>query len=172
MEKQIKQLLKASTEVLEQVLSVIETSKDLGYEEVAEGMTSSVGCHLRHVFDHYIALQKGLAISEIDYDLRSRGSKVETCPVSAREYVLELLDWLEKNITEDVKLNIRTEVSVLNKEQMLIESSLKRELVYILSHTVHHIAQMSLALRILGVTVDEHIGIAPATATYLRTVNR
>jgi len=57
------------------------------------------------------------------------------------------------------------------QQSICIDSSLQRELTYLHSHTVHHIAQISLALRVMGIKIDDQMGIAPATLTYLRATD-
>ncbi len=161
-------LITANTETLEQVLSLIDAAQDTAYTDVAEGMTSSLGCHVRHVLDHYAALQNGVTTGEVDYDKRSRDSVVETDATQAKQKVYALIAWLNENITSDVNLKMKTEISASNQNIITIDSSLKRELIYLLNHTVHHMAQVSLALRIMGISIDDQIGIAPATLTHLR----
>ena len=161
-------LITANTETLEQVLSLINAAQGAAYNDVAEGMTSSLGCHVRHVLDHYTALQVGVKSGLVDYDKRSRDSEVETNAELAIEKVNELIAWLSKNIATDVKLKMKSEISATCLETITMDSSLQRELIYLLNHTVHHMAQVSLALRIMGITINDQIGIAPATLTHLR----
>lgn len=164
----MQELITANTETLEQVLSLIDAAHGAAYIDVAEGMTSSLGCHVRHVLDHYSALQLGVTTGEINYDKRSRDSVIETDAEQAKEKVYSLITWLNENITTDVHLKMKTEISATKQETITIDSSLQRELIYLLNHTVHHMAQVTLALRIMGITINGQIGIAPATLTHLR----
>jgi len=161
-------LITANTETLEQVLSLIEAAQGTAYIDIAEGMTSSLGCHVRHVLDHYEALQLGVTTGEVDYDRRNRDSVVETDAEQAKRNISALIAWLNENVAVDVCLKMKTEISASSQETVIIDSSLKRELIYLLNHTVHHMAQVTLALRIMGITIGDQIGIAPATLTHLR----
>ncbi len=38
---------------------------------------SSIGQHIRHLIDNYLALQQGCEINHIDYNWRRRGAQVE-----------------------------------------------------------------------------------------------
>lgn len=162
-------LVTANTEALEQMLSLIKTAPRKAYQDIPEGMTSAVGRHVRHVFDHYVALQTGMTEGKIDYDQRSRDSAIEKDSGLAIQQLLILIDWLKEHIRIDVPLKMKTEVSVSCQESVIVDSSLRREMIYLLNHTVHHVAYITLVLRTLGVQVDHHIGNAPATQSYIRS---
>lgn len=164
----MKELVAANSHALQQVLTLISSVNDTAYVEVAEGMTSSMGRHVRHILDHYAALQLGAITGEIDYDLRSRDSHVEIDTAQAKNNVLAVIAWMKENVTDDMALKMKTEISMLNQKSVCFNSSLKRELTYLQSHTMHHVALVTMALRIMGINIDDNIGIAPATLSYLR----
>lgn len=163
----MKGLIIATTEVLGQVLTTLDVAKGTAYTDIPEGMTSCMGRHIRHVLDHYTALQTGIVSGEVDYDQRSRDSEIESSTEVAKQQVLNLIKWVNADITNDMPLNMKTEISISSQQFITVDSSLKRELIYLLNHTVHHMAQVSFALRILNINIDSEIGIAPATLTYL-----
>lgn len=164
----MEKLVTANTDALKQMLQLIEAAPEAVYRETQQGMTSPVGRHVRHVLDHYVALQTGLAQGQIDYDQRSRDSAVEQDAALAKQHIGALIAWIKDRVTVDRPLKMKTEVSVSKQESVIVESTLRREMIYLLNHTLHHTAYVSLALRILGVTVDRDIGVAPATRSYLR----
>jgi len=164
-------LIAANMQALEQVLSLINLAKGTAYVEVAEGMTSSMGRHVRHILDHYTVLQIGTTTGEIDYDRRSRESHVEVDAAHAIDNIHEIINWLRKSVSNNVSLKMKTEIFMDTQQSICIDSSLQRELTYLHSHTVHHIAQISLALRVMGIKIDDQMGIAPATLTYLRATD-
>jgi len=161
-------LIAANMQALEQILSLINVAKGTAYVEVAEGMTSSMGRHVRHIIDHYTVLQMGITTGEIDYDRRSRDSHVEVDAEHAIDNIHTIINWLRKSVSNNVSLKMKTEIFMDIQQSVCIDSSLQRELTYLHSHTVHHIAQISLALRVMGIKIDDQVGIAPATLTYLR----
>ncbi len=162
-------IVKANTDALNQVSSLIELAPEAAYQSPPEGMTSSIGRHVRHVLDHYIAFQSGLESGEVDYDMRSRDSAVEKDSALAQEQIASVIDWIKAQISHDKPVQMKTEVSVNEQECVVINSSLQRELIYLLNHTLHHAAYVSLMLRKMGINIDAHIGVAPATQTYLRS---
>lgn len=164
-------VINANKQALEQILSLIACAKGDVYSKVPQGMTSAIGRHVRHVLDHYNALQVGIENNEIDYDLRSRDSEVETDSCLAVEKINGTIEWMKENIQLDSPMQMKTEVSLDCQEGCVVESTLQREMVYLLNHTVHHVAYITLVLRTLGISVDEHVGIAPATQSYNRSNN-
>ncbi|PCH64462.1 MAG: hypothetical protein COC09_02445 [Gammaproteobacteria bacterium] len=162
-------VISANTQALEQVLSLVSSAKGGAYSETPQGMTSTIGRHVRHVLDHYSALQISMNNGEIDYDLRSRDSIIETDSALALRQTNKLITWMQDNIHADSALKMKTEISLNGQETCVVESSLKRELIYLLNHTIHHVAYITLVLRMLGITIDQHIGIAPATQSYLKS---
>lgn len=164
----MQELVNANIEALEQVLSLVRAAKGALYTEVPAAVAYGTGRHVRHILDHYVALQSGLDSGHVDYDKRCRDSDVETDSSVAEQRIIALIHWLGENVAADIKLNMKTEISVSNQHHVTVNSSLRRELVYLLNHTLHHCAYASLILRLLGVNTDAHIGIAPATSSYLR----
>ncbi len=162
-------LISANIDALEQLLALIEIAPDKWYKNVPEGMTSAVGRHVRHVLDHYTALQSGMADGEIDYDQRNRDSVIEADPVLALEQIKGLIAWLRISIRLDAPIKMKTEISMSCQESRIVDSTLQRELIYLLNHTVHHVAYITLVLRTLGINIASYIGVAPATQSYLRS---
>jgi uncharacterized damage-inducible protein DinB len=48
-----------------------------------------------------------------------------------------------------------------------VETTVGRELVFVLSHTVHHNALIAVMARTLGVSVPDRFGYAPSTLAHL-----
>jgi hypothetical protein len=48
------------------------------------------------------------------------------------------------------------------------QSTIRRELQFLLSHTVHHYALIAIILKIQGFDCDEDFGVAPSTLKYQR----
>ncbi|MBN4069062.1 hypothetical protein JYT12_00295 [Beggiatoa alba] len=171
-------LVTANTDAIEQLLALIELAPDNVYQNIPTGMTSTMGRHVRHVLDHYSALQVGVVNNMIDYDRRSRDSVIETDPMIATKQLNDLVVWMEDSISLDAPLKMKTEISMNNQESCqescVVNSTLQRELIYLLNHTIHHVAYITLVLRTFGIKIDQYIGVAPATQSYLKsnTINQ
>ncbi len=165
-------LRNAVCEALDQVLVLIELSKD-HYNDIPESALSPIGKHVRHIVDHLWAFQKGIDTGCIDYNLRHRNSVLERDPLLAIEALEAFVQWLHCQwlhctALPDQRIAVISEISVVGCEVAEVTSSLERELTYLINHTLHHVAYAGLLARNLGLKASERLGIAPATATYLR----
>jgi len=48
------------------------------------------------------------------------------------------------------------------------DSSVDREFLYLINHTLHHLAYVGLVLSHAGLALPPHVGVAPGTASFLR----
>ncbi len=131
---------------------------------------SSAGAHMRHIIDHYLALQDGIADGVINYNKRNRHSNVESCPTTA----LNAWDGIERWLNEvsqtdgDLPLSIVCETSVNETKNTQTQSTLARELVFVSSHAIHHFSLLAVISSLLGDQTESSFGVAPSTATYIR----
>ncbi len=165
-------MINSQLEVLTQGKNYLKTVSTHHYNEIiAPNFISSAGAHIRHIIDHYQAIISGSEHHHIDYDLRSRGGNIENDPAMAFNKLTEISTWLQQltieNLTQQVTLS--TEISVSSCHVETVNTTVARELVFAASHAVHHyamIAQISLHQQ---QPLPQYFGIAPATATYLRS---
>jgi uncharacterized damage-inducible protein DinB len=141
---------------------------DTVYQQVPPIAGSSIGKHIRHIVDHLANYRSGMASGCIDYNARSRESETERQPLIAMNQLKAFSEWLLSAADECVALSIVTEVSTSDNISVRLPSSSHRELVYLINHTYHHIAHASLLAKSMDVKMPEHLGIAPATASYMR----
>lgn len=166
-------LIQANADALAQVIELLEGISDKFYQQEKQGAISGPGAHIRHIIDHYRALQNGLHSQRLDYNFRRRKCAAETDRAVAIEELSSLIEWLGEEFSavfkrigvEDQPVNITTEVCFQSSTTMTIESTISRELCYLLNHTVHHIAYVSLLSNQAGFSVSDTIGVAPATLT-------
>lgn len=164
-------VVKGNLETLAQAKDILNVISDTVYQHIpAPYAQSSIGQHFRHIIDNYLALQQGVEINHVDYNWRRRGAQVESCPQTARDELDAITNWLtqinEKTIEE--KLTLVSEVCLEQTQSDFATSSLQRELIFVASHAIHHIAIISMCMKLQDVTVPNHIGLAPATASFLR----
>lgn len=160
--------------VLQQAVEVLRRLDDETYATggaaPADGL-SPVGVHFRHVFDHYRAFLAGLAGDAIDYDNRQRQTPVEQDRRLAIATALGFatdLGRLPLGLGDrPIRISVR---SVANHaaEADWSQSSVKRELQFLVSHTVHHYALIKELLRRAGFDPGEDFGVAPSTIAALR----
>jgi len=164
-------VIKGNLEGLKQAIEVVERLTDTAYTHVHKPyMQSSIGQHMRHIIDNYFALIQGLEKGHIDYNWRRRGAHVEQSRVTALAELNELDTWLINLNENDIeqKLTLVSEVCLAETQSDFARSNLHRELIFVASHCIHHIAIISMNMRLQEIDVPEHYGLAPATATFLR----
>ncbi|MFT7053164.1 MAG: hypothetical protein ACJAU1_000716 [Psychromonas sp.] len=166
----MKQLRDATVEALLQVQQLVVASGGERYNQPSLHSESGIGKHVRHILDHFLALQQGVVNGNIDYNSRHRDSEIENDAELALQLIKQLIAWFNQPHAElkERAVKVESEISLKQQQNMLFDSSLSRELCYLINHTVHHVAYAKLVAKELNILVDEVIGIAPGTATYLR----
>jgi uncharacterized damage-inducible protein DinB len=129
------------------------------------GISGSIGGHVRHCLDHVHALERGLEHGYVDYDARHRQTVVER----DREHAaLALMGAAARFSTLDEQALTRavTVRALLARDgrQVQSASSVGRELAFVVSHTIHHNAQIALLAHRLGSSrLPPRFGLAPST---------
>ncbi|EAR08207.1 DinB family protein [Reinekea blandensis] len=163
----MKTLCYANNDVLDQLALLIELTRPV-YRETAEGAQASIGQHVRHILDHYRAVKTGIEENCIDYNRRHRNSPVEHCPESALETINELKHWLSTGAFTNNDIAVISEICLNTTQSERLHSNLSRELLYLINHSIHHMAYSSVLAKQLNINLPAHIGLAPGTRTHLR----
>lgn len=159
-------LIQANHALLEQAASLINELDEADYMlSMQDYGSGSIGQHLRHVLDHYDSLSNGTN-GVIDYDQRRRNNPVETSKALALAEIQRTLRHLPLLVDQPVR--VRSEVSPHMQHIEETDSSIKRELLFVTSHAVHHFALIALLLRLQGMAVPADFGVAPATLSHQR----
>jgi hypothetical protein len=127
---------------------------------------SPVGAHFRHVLDHYHSFFAGLASGEIDYDARQRNTPLESDRRLAIGAMLGYRTDLERLPADLAERPVRVNLRSVAAEDGALDwsrTTVKRELQFLVSHTVHHYALIREVLRRIGVETVEEFGVAPST---------
>ncbi|HMP77378.1 MAG TPA: DUF664 domain-containing protein [Kiritimatiellia bacterium] len=126
---------------------------------------SGVGAHLRHVLDHYANLLAGVEAGRIDYDARAREQAIESDRAASLARMDELMAGL-RGLAARADAPLRVKMDCGDQSDPAgwwTESSLRRELQFLISHTVHHFALIRLILKIQGIDAGAQFGVAPST---------
>jgi uncharacterized damage-inducible protein DinB len=160
-------VLAGNREVLAQAADLLARLSDADY--VASGGVagrSSIGAHLRHALDHYRSFFAGLRDGRVDYEARHRDSALEHDRTLAQEEVGRLRRALEQLARGEGDRDLMVNLRSMADEGAAADwsrSSLKRELQFLVSHTVHHFAIIRVRLLDLGLEPDDEFGMAPST---------
>lgn len=143
----------------------------LTHDEFADsevpGVSGSIGGHVRHCLDHVLTFERGLESGLVDYDVRRRQTAVER----DRELAVLSLTAAAVRMDRHTGLSLGQPLvvrSILSCGGPVVEcrSSVGRELAFVISHTIHHNAQIALLAHRLGAArLPERFGMAPTTPT-------
>ena len=153
--------------VLQQAAELLRRMDDRTYATTAGGEGQSpVGVHFRHILDHYSAFLRGLPEGAIDYDARERHGPLETDRGLALATVLGFITDIGgipgELAARPLSVSLRS-VADRGHAPDWSQSSLKRELQFLVSHTVHHYALIKHILTPAGFETGDGFGIAPST---------
>lgn len=154
-------------ELLHQMRTMIEMLDDIDYATPAPGRTTGgIGGHVRHCLDHVSALLTGTRTGLCAYDRRQRGTDVETSRVAAMDAITDVMIGLLQLDATTLQSEVFVETQVDPSGAMVVtRSSVGRELVFLVSHTIHHNAILAQMLQARGLHVAPRFGLAPATPT-------
>ncbi len=149
---------------LEQGLALLEQIEAKSYTQKDKtAMDACIGDHMRHSLDFFETFFAGLDRACVDYEARQRDTRVATDPKVAynrlmgyRERLVQLLEG------EDKPLKVESD----SEEDGPSDSTLSRELNFLLSHTVHHFALIAYICRSIGVSLPQDFGVAGSTLRY------
>ncbi len=125
---------------------------------------SSIGAHMRHIVDRCQCFLNGLDGGCIDYDDRRRGTGVETDARVAAAALAKTRGRFE-NLDPDAcggGISVR-ELVHYHGEPAVAASTLDRELMGLITHSIHHLAIIAMIARAGGFPVPANLGKAPST---------
>lgn len=158
-------------DVLEQERKLLVKLSPGVYTAAGKGpFKSSIGAHIRHNLDHFTSFFAGLPEGRVDYEKRRRDDGIaRSCEQALAdiERHLAALQALE-NQADRGPLLVREESDSAAENLRWLESSVGRELQFLLGHTVHHHAIIALLLTQQEVALPEGFGVAPSTQRHER----
>lgn len=146
-----------------------QLSKDEFSEELELLNFSSIGQHVRHVLEFYVCLSQGIESGMVDYDKRVRNLSIETDPNYAMLILGELSNIFCCEEIVDTALINSIEY---NGVSLVANSSVSRELIYLIEHSIHHYAIIGIALRshFRHVEIPYNFGVAYSTSKHKKSL--
>lgn len=133
---------------------------------------NGIGRQVRHILEHVQSLLYG-ARGDLDYDDRARDPGLEQDPDQALAELAVLDDRLAREIAPlPPEMPIRVACvcdTPAGPQRTWTPSSLQRELMFLISHTVHHMALIAMLAEEAGVRTGDDFGVAPSTLRYWRS---
>jgi hypothetical protein len=150
--------------LLQQGAALILHLEDRFYSDAPDHLhNASVGAHVRHCLDFYQCLLDGVEGGTVDHTRRTREARVEQNRFVAIE-IIRSVSWRlaklgqNKAVAEGV-LALRVD----HDEDLLVPTTVARELEAAASHTIHHFAVIAVVLRAQGIEIADDFGVAPST---------
>jgi hypothetical protein len=162
-------LVVANLRLLERAAEILARVPPAAYAG-GDGVGRPAGPHFRHVLEHYSCFLAGHGAGRVDYDARAREAALEVDPAAARRRVGEILEGLGALEATALArpLEVRLECGEGSEGDQWSLSTVRRELQFLLSHTVHHYALIGLLLDQQGIDPGPDFGVAPSTLRHIR----
>lgn len=163
----------AAWEMLGQAESLLHSVTDEQYvATVPAAFDGSIGAHLRHCIDHFTCFLAGTAESRINYDHRERDSLLENDRSLSLARVRAMRDSVERLNPTVLTRSINVTSLILPGGAFAQEaaSSFGRELMYVVTHTLHHFALIRVMANLLGAELPRDFGIASSTLEHHEAV--
>lgn len=161
----MKELKVANQEIVLQICDVI---KQLTTDEYSEKLNilsgSSIGMHVRHILEFYSCFLRNVEQQKICYDNRERKLIFEVDPTSTIEEFSDISNKIG-SLNENTELNLSFNPSQTTSEPQEIKSSVARELLYTMDHSIHHMALIKIAIlyNFQHLSFPDSFGVAPST---------
>ncbi len=128
---------------------------------------NTLGKHLRHIVEFYDILLRDYPSGHLNYDARTHDRSLETDIQLAIGKLQELSEAIYE-IPTHTHLLLSASFSKETSEEVQVESTIGRELLYNLEHAIHHMAIMAIAIRqhFPEIHIPENFGIAYSTLRY------
>lgn len=132
---------------------------------IPSAFNARIGEHYRHCLDHFTSLVRGIETGLINYDARDRDPRVECDPTVAQGLTTDLRAHLGRLSISDLNSPVLVQCAVAYGSELapLTRSTLLRELVYVIAHSIHHYALIATMCRLMDVGVPQSFGLAPST---------
>ena len=135
---------------------------------------STIGGHVRHNLYHFISFQTGVPTGQVDYDARLRDELLESDPDYASGKMTNLITFLESLEPQQLAdtLKVKMDSGAAHEESPIwSDSSVQRELQFLISHTIHHYALIATLCANEGMDLPKDFGVAPSTLRFRKSQN-
>jgi uncharacterized damage-inducible protein DinB len=168
-DENMRRIIDAAVSILDQGVELLRHISTESYTaRLPVAFNASIGGHYRHCLDHFASVIRALDDGMIDYDHRERDRRIEVDTAYALSLTRDLAEELRELAPSALRrfVQARCEISYEDGDSPVSVSSLGRELVYAIAHTIHHFALIAVMARLLGIQLPETFGVAPSTIAH------
>lgn len=162
----MKKAIEANIEIIDRCLAIINVLplKDF-VKPCSVILDETIGRHFRHIIEFYISLLKDINTGIVSYDSRERNKQLET-EIKIVSEKLKQIKMKLSGLSTDQKILLKYNLFTDSNYLQTAESTLKRELIFLHDHTIHHLFMIRIASENLSVknllNIDD-LGINPST---------
>ncbi len=153
-----------SKNILTQLSSALESLNNEEYTKPLDIFSgASTSQHVRHILEFYLCVIDSDK-QNINFDVRKRDLSIEQNIHIAQEKIASISNALD-SLSNDTHLLL---TASLGSKSHTVQSSLLRELLYVVEHAVHHMAiiKMGLMLHFPHIKLKANFGVAESTIAY------
>ena len=161
-------LLASLDEVLAQGERLLHSLSDGQYAGKVPEADVSIGAHYRHALEHFKLMFEAVHQPGIDYDRRARDANLENERLLALSLTRDFRHaarFLSPAQFERI-IETRCHTSYNDAVSSSASSTFGREVMYAVSHAVHHYALIAMMCRVRKIPVPQNFGVAPSTLHY------
>ncbi len=159
-------LQQTNVEVLSQLSDLLIKLDENQYKQPLKTLHQhAISQHVRHIIEFYKCLLKGYVVGEVNYDERERKLRIE----QDKDFALQVMATIIGKLTlweADKPLQLISHYGT--NDRLATPTYFSRELVYLIEHTIHHLAIIKIAINEAFPSVDipENFGVAYSTLAY------
>ena len=171
-EESVEILINGLQSVIHDYQHALQTLSAEDYCATPDGQ-SSIGAHVRHVLEFMQVLATQITDGVIDYEARAHDVSLESNPQAVAETLPKLLTTFRHQVEKYglYRLLLLKETTVVGHPKVTTTSSIGREILFIIQHSVHHLAIIKMKADSMGIAMDGDIGVANATKIYRAETN-
>ena len=162
-------LIHQTASVLRQLTDAINQLEHQDYKKPLETLSgSSIGQHVRHIIEFYQCMMNGYDKGILNYDQRVRDKMIE----ESREFAVQCINKIMFDLkTTDLSQKITLEV--VYDQTIKLTTTMERELVYNIEHTIHHMALIKIGIKAIGsqILLPAEFGVATSTLKHQQHVH-
>ena len=167
----INKLKQNSITILNQIANLVTQLNDNHYSEQLDLLSNNtIAKHIRHILELYVQLIAGIEQKEINYDKRERNLLIEHNRTYTLDFITELSEKIKTIQYIDDVLYLNT---LINQDEILVKSSIERELTYNIEHAIHHMAIIKIGIKSIhpDFMFPENFGVASSTVRHQQHVH-
>jgi len=162
------EIKKAVDNVLSQLQDVVGQVNDSDFRKPVDILGgATLGQHIRHTLEFFICLMEGHKSGIVNYENRSHDSQIENDKILTMDLLGRIKDFVLAS-PNDKSFILEASYDPFSSQNDHVETTYRRELVYNIEHTIHHMAIIKIGIKAICpyINLPESFGVAVSTLKY------